>query len=170
MDLIANLYTETDSLIYEVKGVDVYEVMKQNLDRFDTSDYPPDNFFGLPLVNRKIPGLMKDECNGESITNFRGIRSITYCIRVVHKDFAKKAKGTKKNVVKNTITFSHYDDCLKNFASVHRDQCVIRSRFHKLYTEKSNKLVLSPHDDKRFLIKNSTDTLPWGHYSLSDEQ
>ena len=32
-----------------------------------------------------------------------------------------------------------------------------------MYTEKFNKLVLSPYDDKRFLIKGSTDTLPWGH-------
>lgn len=37
------MYTDTDSLIYEIKHPDLYEVIRSKIDRFDTSDYPPDN-------------------------------------------------------------------------------------------------------------------------------
>ena len=33
--------------------------MKKYLEEFDTSDYPTDNRFGIPLMNKKIPEKMK---------------------------------------------------------------------------------------------------------------
>ena len=60
------LYTETDSLVYEIKGVNMYEQMKADLNEFDTSDYPLDNQFNIPLVNKKVVGLMKYEANGKN--------------------------------------------------------------------------------------------------------
>ena len=47
------MYTDTDSLVYDVTHTDMYEVMKQNPQYFDTSDYPENNRFGLPLLNKK---------------------------------------------------------------------------------------------------------------------
>jgi len=32
---------------------DVYDVMKRDINKFDTSDYPTDNAYGIPLVNKK---------------------------------------------------------------------------------------------------------------------
>lgn len=163
------LYVDTDSLLYEIKGENVYETMKKNIHRFDTSDYPENNCYQIPRVNKKIPGLMKDECNGRVVTKMIGLRSKMYTLQVENEDFVTKAKGVKSNVIKSTLNSNHYEDCLFNLNLVYRDQCNIISKLHKLFTSKMNKLALSPHDDKRCLIKNSTDTLPWGHKNAVSE-
>ena len=152
------LYTDTDSLIYEITCDDIYESMKQDIHLFDTSDYSEDNIYGIPLVNKKIVGLMKDECNGKIVTEFAGLRSKMYAIRVYGMDFIKKIRGIKMCVVKNTIDFEHYKDCLFNGTLELREQTTLTSKFHKIYTEKQTKLALSPYDDKRYLLANNTDT------------
>jgi len=72
----------TDSLIYDIECPDVYEVMKHNLQFFDTSDNHENNRSVLPLVNKKVIGLMKDECCGGMMTEFVGLRSKMYSVRV----------------------------------------------------------------------------------------
>jgi len=52
---------DTDSLIYHIECDDVYKNMKHDIARFDTSDYPADNVYDMPLANKKVPRLMKDE-------------------------------------------------------------------------------------------------------------
>lgn len=160
------LYTDTDSLIYAVKCNDFYDDMKQNIQKFDTSDYPKENMFNMPRENKKIVGLMKDECNGNILTEFIGLRSKMYSTRIDGQDSTKKIKGIKSSVVKKTINFSDFVDCLRNLRIFHRKQSIIRSRLHNVQTIKQNKIALSPYDDKRHVEENGVDTLPWGHYKL----
>ncbi|XP_031786065.1 uncharacterized protein LOC116417397 [Nasonia vitripennis] len=164
------LYTDTDSLLYEVVNVDMYQIMKEDLHKFDTSDYDENNQFGIPRVNKKVPGLMKDECCGKIMMEFIGLRSKMYSILIDGSETVKKAKGIKSSVVKKTITFEDYRKCLEEQIIVKREQSNIRSKLHIVHTEKQNKIALSPHDDKRFLLPHSTDTLPWGHYRIVEEQ
>ena len=53
------MYTDTDSLIYRIECDDVYEQMKRDITRFDTSDYSIDNNIYGTTCKQKVPGLMK---------------------------------------------------------------------------------------------------------------
>ena len=46
------LYTDTNSLLYEIRYPDTYNIMERDIKRFDTSDYPTKNQFTMPLVNK----------------------------------------------------------------------------------------------------------------------
>ncbi|XP_024868109.1 uncharacterized protein LOC112452227, partial [Temnothorax curvispinosus] len=153
-------------LIYHIECDDVYETMKRDIDRFDTSDYPVNNAYGIPLVNKKVPGLMKDENNGAIMTEFVGLRAKMYALKVDGKKDTKKAKGVKSNVVARTITFDDYTRCLKDTIEMTRQQFSIRSNMHDVNTIRETKIALSPYDDKRYIIPDSIDTLPWGHYQI----
>jgi len=128
------MYTDTDSLVYHIECDDVYETMKRDINRFDTSDYPADNVYGMPLANKKVPGLMKDENNGAIMTEFVGLRAKMYALRVDGKKDTKKAKGVKNSVVTRTITFDDYTRCLNENIEMTRRQSCIRSKLHEVYS------------------------------------
>jgi len=71
----------------------------------------------------------------------------------------KKVKDIKSNVVARTITFDDYTRCLQDEIEMRTQSC-IRSKLHEMYTISESKIALSPYDDKRYIIPNSTDTLP----------
>ena len=78
----------------------------------------------------------------------------------------KRLKGVKKNTVAKDISIQDFENCLFNHKLITCNQNCIRSKNHVLYTVCEHKLALSSYDDKRYLIPNSTDSLPYGHYSL----
>ncbi|XP_076675420.1 uncharacterized protein LOC143372757 [Andrena cerasifolii] len=160
------LYTDTDSLIYHIQCDDIYETMKHNIDRFNTSDYPTNNVYDMPLVNKKVPELMKDENNGVIMTEFIGLRAKMYALRVDGKKDMKKVKGVKNNVVARTITFDDCEQCLHKEIEITRRQSYIKSKLYKVYTISELKIAASLYDDKRYIAPDSTDTLPWGHYKI----
>ncbi|XP_018302107.1 uncharacterized protein, partial [Mycetomoellerius zeteki] len=160
------MYTDTDSLIYLLECENVYENIKRDIARFDTSDYPEGNAYDIPRVNTKIPGLMKDENNGAIMTEFVGLRAKMYAFRVIGRSDTKRIKGVKKNVVAKTITFDDYTRCLNDVMEQLRRQSCIRSTLHEVYTVSELKLALSPYDDKRYVVPDSVATLPWGHYKI----
>lgn len=158
------LYTDTDSLIYNFKNFDIYEVMKKDIHKFDTSDYPEDNIYKMPRANKKIIGLMKDELNGQIMTHFIGLRSKMYAYKILNQKEGKRAKGVTGATMKS-INFNDYKNCLFNNSTITREQSNIVSIQHNVFTIKKKKLALSPHDDKRIVNYLFTDTLPWGYKS-----
>ena len=74
------LFTDTDSLMYEIQTEDFYKDISGDVkDRFDTSDYPENHPSGIPTgENKKVLGMMKDEVAGKIIKEFVGLRSKLY--------------------------------------------------------------------------------------------
>ncbi|KYM76963.1 Facilitated trehalose transporter Tret1 [Atta colombica] len=46
------------------------------------------------------------------------------------------------------------------------DRSCIRSKLHEVCTISETKIALSPYDEKRYIVSDSTDTLLWGHYKI----
>ena len=109
------LFTDTDSLMYEIHTDDFYADIADDVKKkFDTSDYPEDHPSGIQTsVNKKVVGMFKDEACGKQIEEFVGLRSKLYSYKLAGEEH-KKCKGVKKNVVKKTITHEDYYNCLKN--------------------------------------------------------
>ena len=164
------LFTDTDSFLYEIQTEDFYKDISGDVkDRFDTSEYPENHPSGIPTgINKKVLGMFKDEAKGKNIKEFVGLRSKLYSYIIEEGEENKKCKGIKKAVVEKSIRHEDYKTCLETGKDQLRKQNIIRSYEHVLYTEEVNKIALSSADDKRYLLKDSHDTLAWGHYKIKD--
>ena len=160
------LFTDTDSLAYEIQTEDFYRDISSDVkEKFDTSNYPKDHPSGiLTGVNKKVIGMFKDEASGKQIAEFVGLRAKLYSYRVEDSYEEKKCKGVKKAVIKKTITFNDYKDCLFDNKPAMRKMNVIRSHLHTIFTETVNKIALSPFDDKRLIREDNIHTFAHGHY------
>ena len=65
------LYTDTDSFILEIQTENVYNDISNNLDKFDTSNYKPNNIHEI-ISNESKVGKFKDEYAGDCIKSFYG--------------------------------------------------------------------------------------------------
>jgi hypothetical protein len=157
------LFTDTDSLCYEIETEDVYADMERYKEEYDTSDYPPDH----PLyctANKKKIGCFKDELNSVLIKEFVGLRPKMYSI-LSQQGEKKTAKGVSKHVVRAKIRHEHYRTCLYELQSTRETLVRIQSIDHKLYTIEVNKIALCAFDDKRYLM-NTVSSVPYGHYCI----
>jgi hypothetical protein len=157
------LFTDTDSLCYEIETDDLYQDMYNNKHLYDFSDYPADNKFH-DNSNKKVIGKFKDETSSIPIVEFVGLRSKMYSIKLHNNKEKKTAKGVKKNIVKNMITHNDYKNIVLNGAKQYSKMNTIRSSHHQIYSYTINKVGLCAFDDKRHILDNGFDTLAHGHY------
>jgi hypothetical protein len=161
------LFTDTDSLCYELTTKDVFVDMGRISDQLDTSDYPVDH----PLFSRtnaKVIGKFKDECGGTSPKQFVGLRSKMYSLLLANDKTKATAKGIKTSFAKKKIKHADYYKCLIDSVETSASFENIRSKNHVLTTFTVRKRALSSFDDKRFLLRNTTDTLAHGHWRIKD--
>ena len=162
------LFTDTDSLTYEIEAEDVYRDFWNDKDRFDSSDYPESSPY-FDKTNKKVIGKMKDECASIPISEFIGLRSKMYSYVKDNKKEARTAKGIKKVVINNNIKHEDYKNVLLENRQIQHTMKTIRSSKHQLGSYEINKISLSCFDDKRYILTNGIESLAYGHYYISSK-
>ena len=160
------LFTDTDSLTYEIEAKDVYKDFFKDKDKFDNSDYPEYSPF-FYKENKKVIGKFKDEAAGIPIIEFIGLRSKMYSYIKDNQKGGKTAKGIKKNVIKNNIIHDDYKETLFNNKQMYHKMKTIRSENHQLGSYELNKVSLSCFDDKRYIHNNGINSYAYGHNNIS---
>lgn len=157
------LFTDTDSLCYHTRNEDINEIIKNNKDKFDLSNYPKEH----PLydkTNMKVIGKFKNE-SPKQIKEFVGLRSKLYSYIVedeAHEHL--KCKGVKKSASDKQLCFNDYKNTLFNRTNKNITQNSIRSYKHQLYSISQTKTGISYNDDKVYVCDNNIDTITFGHY------
>ena len=128
-------YMDTDSFVMHIKTNDFYKDIDSDVEnRFDISNFEVNR--PLPTgKNKKVIGLMKDELGGKIITEFVTLRPKTYSFLTDYGKEDKKAKGTKKCVIKKMIKFNDYKKCLLNDEVMLKPQQRFISKKHDIYTK-----------------------------------
>ena len=96
------LFTDTDSLTYEIETEDVYKDLWEKKELFDNSDYPIGSKYEFQ-ENKKVIGKFKDESCDKIIPEFIGLRSKMYSYVMEDGKGGMTTKGIKKNVIKKNI-------------------------------------------------------------------
>ena len=125
------LFTDTDSLCYEIETQDIYEELWQDRNLFDNSDYPKDSKF-FDSINKKVISKFKDEAADMPIVEFIGLRSKMYSYVKDNGKNEKTAKAVRKYVIKENIIHENYKDCLLNRKQMLHSMRTIRSECHQI--------------------------------------
>ena len=93
---------------------------------------------------------------------FVGVRSKTWAYLMDNNSENKKAKGTKKCIIKKGIVVKNYEDCMFDNKIILKSQQVFRSDHRNVYTVEINKIALISNDDKRLQTLDRITTYPHG--------
>ena len=146
------LFTDTDSLCYEIHGKKATQKMYKYKELFDLSNFPVSSKYYCS-DNKKVVGKMKDEYGGKSILKLVGLKSKMYSVL----DESNNEKSTNKghNVF---IEFKEFYDTLFQKKILRHTMRVIKLKNHNLGIYESTKISLSCFHDKRYILKNGINT------------
>ena len=182
------LFTDTDSLAYQITNHDVYQGMADIAENFDFSEYPKDHFL-YDDKHMKVVGKFKDECLGQLMCKFIGLRPKLYSFLYKRNAFFDWENGIEvevdkptptsvqrtiidsknvgkgiKNNVRKLLTIDQYEECRSDLKPIKKEMKTIRSDCHNLFTFKTDKIALSAFDNKRWILDDGINTLAHGHY------
>ena len=131
------LFTDTDSLMYQIKTEDVYEDFSSNKEMFDFNNY------SIKLIyydnsNKLVIGKMNDETGGVAFEEFVALKPKMYSLLVDNGEH-RKEKGVSKNIVA-TISHNEYNDVLLNKKCIRNSMNRIQSKVHRIGTYEINKI------------------------------
>ena len=109
--------------------------------------------------------MFKDELGGKILLEFIALRAKIYAFTQLNYDKIedhKKAKGTKKYVIKKHLNFDLQKKELFNNETIRCTQQRFKSDLHNIYTRTVHKTVLDNKDDKRIISFDGITTYPYG--------
>ena len=165
------LFTDTDSLCYEIETDDAFQDMVDDKYMFDLSDFSADfktkqGNNVLSNENKKVPGKFKLETLKTIALEFIGLRSKCYSIKLENDTEKSTCKGVKKCVKNKELLHQKYKDTLFKGQNQSCKQKTIRSFDHQVYSIQTEKIALSAFNDKKYLIDNVSG-YSYGHYKIS---
>ena len=146
------LYSDTDSLVYQIEHKNLHKWMKANGNEFDLSNMSDEY---KDETNNNVLGKMKSEVGSKIITEFCALSPKSYCYKYCEKE-VKKAKGVSLNVSEKTMAFCDYEGVMSGSGYQTRDIYGIRSFNQQLFTTLTNKVVLNAFYDKMKMIDDRT--------------
>ena len=160
-------YMDTDNFVMKIETDDIYNDISSDVEKwFDTSNFVVNGNNPLPIgKNIKVIGKFKDELCGKILNEFCALKAKTYAFKLDNDNKVKKAKGTKKGIVKRHITFDDYVNTLFNDNKLLRSQFAFKSDHHKIYIQKINMIALNYFDDKRIECSDKITTYPDGYFN-----
>ena len=135
------LFTDTDSLLYEIKTEDVYEDFSNGKEMFDFSNYSPKSKY-YDNSNKLVVDKMKAETAGVLIEEFVGLKPKINSSLVDDNSEHKKVKDVNKNVVA-TIRHNEYKDVSLNKKCLRHSMNRIQSKDYKIRTYEIKKIYWS---------------------------
>ena len=156
------LFTDANSLVYEIKKVNVYEDFYQNKDSFDFSEYASNSKF-FDQVNKKVIGKMKNAFKGKIISESVGLKSKMYSLTSVDDEDITKGKGVNKKIKQKEFV-----DVLSNKKVIRHNIKRIQSKLHRIGTYNVCRISLSSFDDKRYLLDDGVITLAYFHKDIKN--
>ena len=139
-------FTDTDSLMYEIKTEDVYQDFSSDKEMFDFSDYSTKSK-DYDISNKLVIGKIKDETSGVAIKEFVGLEPKIDSFWVDNSEH-KRTKDANRNVV-STIIHSEYKYVLLNNECIRHSINRIQSKYHRIGTYVVNEISLSCLDEKK---------------------
>lgn len=163
------LMTDTDSFIIKIENSEsLNDIMLKNQKYFDLSEMPGKY---NSMVNQKRAGCFKDELGGQQeILEFCGVRSKCYSLRLLSEREDSKCKGLPKVAMKD-IKFNDYMEALRFPIPDARNKSEflsIRSVKQVICTISERKTRISGFDDKRVILPNGVDTVPYNYLTARE--
>ena len=132
------LFTDTDSLKYEIKIEDVYKDFSSDKEKFNFSNYSTQSNY-YDDSNKLVFGKMKDEVGGVVIEEFVRLTPKMFSFLVDGNSEHRKAKGMNRNVFA-IISQNEYKDVLLNNKCLRHSINRIQIKDRRIKTYKINKI------------------------------
>ena len=134
------LYSDTDSLVYEIRNQNVFTWINNNREHFDLSEtMNPKMAWLKDDTNKKRLGCMKDENNGYMMKEWTAVSPKVYSAIADTRDKenhnTKKIKGVSKAVVKKQITHQDFNTTIATNNVIKRNVTRIGSVKHNVYIQ-----------------------------------